>query len=205
MLRATFFPVFPNTKNGAMDQNRFALIIEGCRRQDRTYQKELYQLFYLYALKTALEYASSLEDAREIVNDVFLKVFDKIEKYRSDQAFKPWIHGITVHTAIDHYRKNIRHKPPTDQLDTLADQGDPVNIIARISAEELRALVQKLSPAYRAAINLHAIEGYDHQEIAAMLGITVGASKSNLFKARARLKALLLQFEWERVKPDVTL
>jgi RNA polymerase sigma factor (sigma-70 family) len=178
-----------------MNINRFAQIIEGCRRQDRAFQKELYRLFYLYTLKVALNYASSLEEAREIVNDVFLKVFNKIENYRLDQPFKPWLNGITVHTAIDYYRKNIRHEPPKDDLETVMEIGTPSNIIARISAEELRALVQQLSPAYRAAINLHAIEGYDHQEIAAMLGISVGASKSNLFKARAKLKKLLLQHE----------
>lgn len=176
-----------------MNKDRFAQIIEGCRRYDRAFQKELYQLFYQYTLKVGLNYASSLEEAREIVNDVFMKVFSKIENYNVEQPFKPWLNKITVFTAIDYYRKNIKNELLTDDLETIANIGDPSDIIARISAEELRSLVQQLSPAYREAINLYALEGYDHNEIALILGISVGASKSNLFKARAKLKLLLLQ------------
>ena len=183
-----------------MNKNRFDQIIEGCCRQDRAFQKELYQLFYQYTLKVGLNYASSLEEAREIVNDVFLKVFNKIENYRPDQPFKPWLNKITVYTAIDYYRKSIKNEPPMDGLETLVEIGNPSDIISRISADELRSLVQHLSPAYRAAINLYAIEGYEHHEIAEILGITVGASKSNLFKARAKLKTLLLK--QEMVKPQ---
>ena len=84
-----------------------------------------------------------------------------------------------------------------DDLDAVAEKANPSDILSRISASELRSLVQQLSPAYRAAINLYAIEGYDHPEIAKLLGISVGASKSNLFKARAKLKSLLIQQEKE--------
>jgi RNA polymerase sigma factor (sigma-70 family) len=185
-----------------MNKDWFAQIIEGCRRHDRAFQKELYQLFYQYTLKVGLRYASSLDEAREIVNDVFLKVFNKIDNYHPEQPFKPWINKITVYTAIDYYRKNIKNEPPIDDLETIVDLGDPSDIIARISAEELQKLVQQLSPAYRAAINLYAIEGYEHHEITDILGISVGASKSNLFKARAKLKLLLLQ--QEKVKPHAT-
>jgi RNA polymerase sigma-70 factor (ECF subfamily) len=174
-----------------MNQDRLAKILEGCRRRDLAFQKELYQLFYQYTLKVGLNYASSLEEAREIVNDVFLKVFKNIEQYDGNQPFKPWLNRITVFTAIDYYRKYIKHEPPMDDLETILETGDSSDLIAQISADELRALVQKLSPACRAAINLYAIEGYDHNEIAAMLGISVGSSKSNLFKARVKLKALI--------------
>ncbi len=181
-----------------MNQKRFAQIIEGCRRQDCAFQKELYQLFYQYTLKVGLNFASTLNEAREIVNDVFLKVFSKIDHYNSEQPFKPWINRITVFTAIDYYRKNIKNQLRIDELETITELGDPADIIAQISAEELRDLVQKLSLAYRLAINLYAIEGYDHNEIADILGISVGASKSNLFKARAKLKMLLLRQNIEK-------
>ena len=185
-----------------MNKNRFALIIDGCRRHDRAFQKELYQLFYQYTLKVALNYASSLEEAREIVNDVFLKVFSKIDQYNPAQPFKPWLNKITVFTAIDYYRKNIKNELPTDDLDALHDIGNASDIIDQISADDLRDLVQQLSPACRAAINLFAIEGYEHHEIAAMLDISVGASKSNLFKARAKLKTLLHQ--QDSIKPHTS-
>ncbi len=178
-----------------MNTNRLDQIIEGCRRHDRAFQKELYQLFYQYTLKVGLHYASSLEEAREIVNDVFLKVFKNIEHYNPKQAFKPWLNKITVYTAIDYYRKHIRNEPVLDNLEAIAEVGYPADIIAQLSGEDLRALVQQLSPACRTVLNLYAIEGYEHHEIAAMLGISVGASKSNLFKARAKLKILLQQRE----------
>ena len=182
-----------------MNNNRFTLIIEGCRRHDRAFQKELYQLFYQYTLKVGLNYASSLEEAREIVNDVFLKVFSKIEQYNPEQSFKPWLNKITVYTAIDYYRKNIKNELVTEDLEFMPEVEDTSdNALAQISAEELRSLVQQLSPACRAAINLYAIEGYEHHEIAAMLDISVGTSKSNLFKARAKLKTLLQQQEYTK-------
>lgn len=175
-----------------MNKNRFTHIIEGCRRFDRTSQKELYQLFYQYTLKIAMNYASSLDEAREIVNDVFLKVFNKIHQFQTDHPFKPWLNKITVYTAIDYYRKNIRNELLTETIELNQDlEDDTANVLSGISAEELLGMVQQLSPACRTAINLYAIEGYDHQEIADMLGISVGASKSNLFKARAKLKQLL--------------
>jgi RNA polymerase sigma factor (sigma-70 family) len=184
-----------------MKNNRLALILEGCLRHDRTFQKELYQLFYQYALKVGLNYASSLEEAREVVNDSFLKVFKNINNYNPEQPFKPWFNRIIVFTAIDYYRKNIKNEIATDDWDAMTDPGYPSDIIAQISADDLRTLVQQLSPAYRAAINLYAIEGYDHNEIAEMLGISVGTSKSNLFKARAKLKILIQQ--WEHIKSSV--
>ena len=176
-----------------MIENRLSRILEGCRRHDLAFQKELYQLFYQYTLSVSLNYASCLEEAREIVNDVFLKVFSRIERYDPEQPFKPWLNKITVFTAIDYYRKHIKNEPQMENLEALAEKVESEDLIDHLSAEELRNMVQKLSPACRAAINLYAIEGYDHQEIAQMLGISVGASKSNLFKARVKLKAMIAQ------------
>lgn len=168
-------------------------IIEGCRQHDRKYQKKLYQLYYQHTLGVALRYVSSLEDAREIVNDVFLKIFSQIEHYHTELPFKPWLTKITVFTAIDFYRKHIKNHPHSDDLEVAVGVGVPADIISRISAQELCDLVQLLPPSYRTAINLYAIDGFNHQEIAVLLGISVGASKSNLFKARAKLKLLMLK------------
>lgn len=114
-----------------MNQNRLAQIIEGCRRQDLSYQKELYQLYYQYTLKVAMNYASSLEESREIVNDVFLKVFQKIGEFHIDQPFKPWLNKITIYTAIDFYRKHIKNSLATDDLEMVAELGDDSDLIFR--------------------------------------------------------------------------
>lgn len=170
-------------------------IIEGCRRHERKYQKKLYHLFYQHTLVVAMRYVPSLEDAREIVNDVFLKIFSQIELYHPELPFKPWLTKITVFTAIDFYRKHIKNQPHTDDLDVAIGVGVSSDIIALISAQELCDLVQQLPPSYRAAINLYAIDGFNHQEISLLLGISVGTSKSNLFKARAKLKYLIQKQE----------
>jgi len=176
-------------------ENRLAAIIEACRRQDRASQKELYQLFYRYTLAIAMRYTASAEEAREIVNDVFFRVFTKISNYNSELPFKAWLNKVTVHTAIDYYRKYHHHTAPIAELSDAMEVEADSNVFSGLSADELRALVQQLPPAYRMAINLYAIEGYDHQEIANKLGITEGTSKSNLFKARAKLKQLMLRQE----------
>ncbi len=174
-----------------MNDNRLRELINGCLQYDRTCQKDVYQLFYRYALSVAMRYAKSADEAREIVNDAFFQVFTKIEKYNPEQPFQPWLHTITVRTAIDYYRKYHLHKIETEEADVLPEPATPAQIIADMEAEELRALVQELPPAYRMAINLYAIEGMEHHEIADLLGITTGTSKSNLFKARAKLKTML--------------
>lgn len=175
-------------------ENRLAVMIEACRRQDRASQKELYQLFYSFTLATAMRYTASIEEGREIVNDVFFRVFTKINNYNSELPFKAWLNKVAVHTAIDYYRKYHHTPHPEDLADAVEVKTDS-QVFSNLSAEELRALVQQLPPAYRMAINLYAIEGYNHQEIADMLGITEGTSKSNLFKARAKLKELMIRQE----------
>ena len=176
-------------------ENRLATIIEACRRQDRASQKELYQLFYSFASAVAMRYTASAEEAREIVNDVFFRVFTKIDNYNSELPFKAWLNKVAVHSAIDYYRKYHSHTAPMAELSDAMGVEVDNTVFSRLSADELRALVQQLPPAYRMAINLYAIEGYNHQEIANMMGITEGTSKSNLFKARAKLKQLMLHQE----------
>ncbi|NUO02200.1 MAG: sigma-70 family RNA polymerase sigma factor [Saprospiraceae bacterium] len=181
--------------NMSAGESRLAAIIEACRRQDRASQKELYQLFYSFTLAIAMRYTASTDEGREIVNDVFYRVFTKIDHYNPELPFKAWLHKVTVHTAIDYYRKYHHNTTQTSELaDAMAVEVENA-VFSRLSADELRALVQQLPPAYRMAINLYAIEGYNHQEIAGMMGITEGTSKSNLFKARARLKQLMLSQE----------
>lgn len=117
----------------------------------------------------------------------------KIENYDSALPFQAWLRKVVVFSAIDHYRKYQQGLPPTDDLSGLEQSpNDGAELLDQFSSDELLALVQQLPPAYRwLAINLFAIEGYEHHEIAEMLGISVGASKSNLFKARAKLKAMM--------------
>ncbi len=130
-------------------------------------------------------------DAAEVLNNGFLKVFTHIEKYDPDKPFKPWIARIITNTAIDHYRTNLKFSAH-DDISTHEDIGQGAAIYDQLAYKDLLVLVQTLSPAYRTVFNLYAIDGYSHEEIAGLLKISIGTSKSNLFKARQQLREKLM-------------
>lgn len=165
-------------------------LIEGCIRGDLKSQKMLYKLYYGFSMGICLRYAESREEAAEILNDGFMKVFANIATYQPDKAFRGWLRKIMVHTAIDHYRKNQKHYNALDLVYAENELGFE-DVLDTISAEEILAMVQQLSPAYRLVFNLHVIEGFSHPEIAEKLQISEGASKSNLFKARMKLQKMI--------------
>ncbi len=167
-------------------------VVAACKRDDPSAQRALVKLFYGYVKTIALRYSSDNQTADDILNESFLKVFNNLQKYDEKQAFKGWLRTIVVHTAIDFYRKSNQF-PDYENLDNvhLADLNE--DAISSISAEEILALVQKLSPAYRMVFSLYVIEGYTHKEIAEKLGIKEGTSKSNLQDARKKLQSMILK------------
>ena len=167
-------------------------LIEGCIKKDRKSQKELYVLYYGYALRICLRYTKNKDEAVEVVNDGFMKVFMNIMRYQVEQSFNSWLSTIMINTAIDHYRKRIKQLE-MDELNEQHQVEDRENILSNINYEDLIKLVQKLSYAYRTVFNLFAIDGYTHEEISDLLQISVGSSKSNLFKARENLKKMLIE------------
>jgi RNA polymerase sigma-70 factor (ECF subfamily) len=177
-----------------MNTTKLSQIIEGCRRRDRVSQHALYELFYSFALSVSRQYVATTDEGREVVNDAFFRVFTKIENYDPALPFQAWLRKVVVFSAIDHYRKYQRSNLHLEELSQVEQMpSDDSDLLERLSSDELLAKVQGLPPSYRMALNLFAIEGYEHHEIAEMLGISVGASKSNLFKARAKLKELMQQ------------
>ncbi|HCZ37800.1 MAG TPA: RNA polymerase subunit sigma-70 [Cytophagales bacterium] len=166
------------------------LLIQGCKRNDRDSQRLLYQHYYSYALAICLRYSRSAAEAKEVVNDGFLKVFDKIDRYNVELPFKAWLRKIMINASIDQYRKELKHahQAPVEQAQLMHSQ--PV-AVSNLSHDELIALVQKLTPAYRAVFNLYVIDGYTHREIGKLLNIAEGTSKSNLLKARENLRSML--------------
>jgi len=159
----------------------------------------MYSSFYGYAMAICDRYASNQEDAIEIINDGFLKIFREIHNYQpaySDvvSSFKGWLRKIMIYTAIDHFRKYHKHQMVTD-LDSVMYQAPAhtIDALDRISHEEIIRCVQQLSPGYRAVFNLFVIDELSHDEIAKQLGISVGTSKSNLAKARKQLQKILFR------------
>jgi len=166
------------------------LLIQGCKRNDRDSQRLLYQHYYTYALCVCSRYSRNLVEAKEVVNDGFMKVFGKIDQYNPDSSFKAWLRKIMIHASIDQFRKELKHQNqyPVEFAHSAFTQPEAD---ANLSHEELIGMVQKLTPGYRAVFNLHVIDGYTHEEIGKLLGISAGTSKSNLLKARENLRKML--------------
>lgn len=177
-----------------MDNLELFKLLEGCKNQKRLEQKELYKNFYGFALKICLRYANDREEAIELVNDGFMKVFNKLHLYNESFEFKAWLSRIMINTAIDHYRQKIK-KISMEDLNKIDDQGKEDNILAGLQYQDLLKLVQKLSIAYRTVFNLFVIDGFSHTEISEKLSISEGTSKSNLFKARQHLKEMIFKLE----------
>ncbi|MDX1630028.1 MAG: sigma-70 family RNA polymerase sigma factor [Fulvivirga sp.] len=165
------------------------LLIEGCKKYDRESQRLLYKHYYGYAMSICLRYSGSKEEASEILNDGFLKVFTKINHYNIKKSFKGWLSRIMINTAIDRYRQNKRFKKEVNA--PYQEVICTVNALDELSYHDVMHLVQKLSPQYRAVFNLYVIDGFTHNDIAKKLNISVGTSKSNLCKARENLRKML--------------
>ena len=146
-------------------------------------------------------YANREDDAMEILNDGFLKIFKEIANFKpaySDvvSSFKGWLRKIMIYTAIDHYRKHHKHNEVAELDGALVHlQANNDTPIDKISYDEIIQYIQHLTPGYRTVLNLFIIEGYSHEEIAGMLNISVGTSKSNLAKARKQLQKILFNHE----------
>ncbi len=144
-----------------------------------------------------VRYCHNPDDAIEVTNDGFLKVFKTINNFSPkfdniEASFMGWMKSIMIYTAIDNFRKNNRYNNHLDIEDAHHDiQENDENSIDRMSYKEIIELVQRLSPVYRTVFNLYVIDGFKHEEIATQLNITVGTSKSNLAKARINIQKML--------------
>lgn len=185
---------------------RLGELVKGCLRNDRRAQKELYRHYYATAMGVCLRYANNKEDAASILNEGFYKVFSHISSYDFARSFTIWISKIMTNTAIDFYRANLRFTNHTYDLEHLEYvDNEAQSIIGRLHYKDLLSMIHSLSPAYRAVFNLYAIEGYPHEEIAQLLGISIGTSKSNLFKARAKLMEMLKVSDLVGSKKNINL
>ena len=173
-----------------INETELKQIIIRCIRNDLNAQELLYRNFYGFAMGICLRFSSSSHDARTIINEGFLKVFRNLHRLDQDRPFLPWLRTIMSNTAIDHYRSELKHMNLLDINETDEIFETP-SVEHKLNYEELIQIVQQLPASYRTVFNLYAIDGLSHEEISKQLNITVGGSKSNLFKARKKLQELL--------------
>ncbi|HPG73838.1 MAG TPA: RNA polymerase sigma factor [Bacteroidales bacterium] len=174
-------------------------IVSGCVKGDSKCQQVLYESLYRKMLGVCLRYSCNYDEAKDLLHDGFIKVFEKIKYFKHSGSLEGWIRKIIVNNAIDNIRKNRREFTEYDgenkferMEDTSEDEISEMKMV-NMKAERLIELIQNLSPAYKAVFNLYVVEEYSHKEIAEMLGISIGTSKSNLAKAKMRLKQMYVE------------
>ena len=163
--------------------------IAALNRQERWAQQQLYEQHYGRMMGVCLRYASSRDEAIDLLHEGFIKVFQNIDRYRPGTSIQAWMRTIVVNTCIDYYRRQSRRR--TQELNEnhaaqLVD--DDPDVLSNLTEKEILEAVQTLSPAYRAVFNLYVVEGYSHKEIGEALNITESTSRSNLVKARTKLQ-----------------
>lgn len=150
-------------------------------------------LYHKYSSKmygVCLRYSGNSDDANDLLQEGFIKVFKNLGKFRGEGSFEGWIRRIFVNTSIEHFRKKVKLYNVTEvQENTVEDQD--LTALDTLAEKDIIVLVNELSPGYKTVFNMHVIEGYSHKEIAEMLGITEGTSKSQLARAKGVLKKSL--------------
>lgn len=174
-----------------LTQSELADVIRGCRRNDRLAQNRLYRAFYGWASSICRRYAQTEFAAEECVQDAFYKVFTKINTFQNHLSFEGWFKTIIIRTCIDRYRSAIHELPIQAISEFESDEPVIAEALIHANAEHLLHFVRQLPPAYQSVFNLYAVEGYEYQEIAELLQVSVGAVKSNLHKARMKLRLML--------------
>src|SRR5436305_8934014 len=152
-----------------------------------------YELYRKYAPKmyaVCLRYAGNAEEAEDILQEGFIKVFSKIGSFRKDGSFEGWIRRIFVNTAIEQFRKKI-HLQPVTEYEENTIEGKYSSVLDSLAEKDIIQLIQQLSPGYRTVFNMYVIEGYTHKQIAEALGISEGTSKSQLSRAKQILQEMV--------------
>lgn len=165
-------------------------LVRGCAGGDVRSQEFLYRRYFSFAMSICIRYTNDENEAMEIVNDSYMKVLERISDYDTSRPFKSWYGRILVNTAIDNYRKNLKHNEHL-MIDTIADTGEnEPEIEAELSVNDILGLYSHLPATYKMTFNLFEIEGYSHEEIGRMLGVTASTSRSNLARAKKMLRDL---------------
>ncbi len=164
-------------------------LIDGCMKGERRSQDLLYRKYASLLFGVCLRYAKNKMEAEDVLQEVFVKIYNNISSYHHDGSFEGWLRRIAVNTSITHYRKNLKHAFQEDIDNVVFQQNDPAQFNElEYTQEEMMSCIAKLPTGYRTVFNLYVVEGFMHKEIADMLNIDVNTSKSQLSRAKAYLQ-----------------
>ena len=168
-------------------------LIKKCASGDSLAQKTFYEKFAGKMMGVCLRYAKNYDEAQDVMQDAFIKIFGKLSDYEKKGSLEGWVRRIVVNTALDSYRKNKKHQQNVD-VDTVGYLLDSKSyIIEELNANDLLSIIKTLPEGYKMVFNLFAIEGYSHKEIAERLGVTESTSKSQYSRAKKMLRELLVE------------
>ena len=170
-------------------------LINGCLRENRNCQEEVFRLFAGKMLAVCRRYTRHPMEAEDLLQDAFIKVFDNISQYQFKGPFEAWIRRIVVNTALKNYRRKGSRNEQLGLEQEAFDLPVEPSIFSHLHEEELLSIISRLPDGYRMVFNLYAIEGYSHREISEMLDIEEGTSRSQLLKARKWLQVQVLKMQ----------
>jgi RNA polymerase sigma-70 factor (ECF subfamily) len=169
-------------------------LIKGCVEGDRRLQEELYNRFSPKMYAVCLRYANNTDDAQDLLQEGFIKVFRNLHRFRSEGSFEGWMRRVFVNTSIEHFRrKSTKLSTVSDKEEDTIEDAD-ITALDSLAEKDIISLIQELSPGYKTVFNLYVIEGYSHKEIGDLLGISEGTSKSQLARAKGILQKKVAQY-----------
>jgi RNA polymerase sigma-70 factor (ECF subfamily) len=169
-------------------------LIDGCLNNDRKAQKLLYEKYSSKMFGVCMRYAKSKEEAEDILSDTFVQVFVKLSSFKREGSFEGWIRRIVVNTSITAYRNNLKFNLNDEISEVHQLSDDNETAIDLLNVQQIKSIIQQMPDGYRMIFNLYVIEGYNHREIAELIGINEGTSKSQFSKAKKWLQNRLIKY-----------
>jgi len=169
-------------------------LIKGCIEGDRRMQEELYKRFSPKMYAVCLRYANNPNDAQDLLQEGFIKVYRNLHRFRAEGSFEGWVRRVFVNTSIEHFRKKSTQLSSVSEKEENTIEDADITALDSLAEKDIINIVQELSPGYRTVFNLYVVEGYSHKEVGELLGISEGTSKSQLARAKSILQKKIAQY-----------
>ncbi|AXY75155.1 sigma-70 family RNA polymerase sigma factor [Paraflavitalea soli] len=169
-------------------------LIKGSIAGDRRMQEELYRRFAPKMYAVCLRYANNTDDAQDLLQEGFIKVYKNLHRFRAEGSFEGWVRRVFVNTSIEHFRKKSAQLSSVSEKEENTIEDADITALDSLAEKDIINIVQELSPGYRTVFNLYVVEGYSHKEIGELLGISEGTSKSQLARAKSILQKKVTQY-----------
>ena len=169
-------------------------LIKGSVAGDRRMQEELYKRFAPKMYAVCLRYANNPDDAQDLLQEGFIKIYRNLHRFRAEGSFEGWVRRVFVNTSIEHFRKKSTQLSSVSEKEENTIEDVDITALDSLAEQDIINIVQELSPGYRTVFNLYVVEGYSHKEIGELLGISEGTSKSQLARAKSILQKKVAQY-----------